>query len=331
MRRSGRPSGALRRVSGGSPARRAPLAVVLSLPLKPKLFRPLRLAARKRVLPVLLFLLETLFLALPQRWAVGLGGRLGRWIARIDGSRRRFAEAQLSKRLGVDRREARRLATANYGELGRSVAEILRPPRPDAVKLEGLEVIERALAEGRGALFVSAHFGSWELLARRVVQQGFRAAVIVRAAVTPELEAWLSQRRERAGLEIIHRGHPSSPGSILRTLRQGGLLGVLLDQSTRVPSIPVPFLGALAPTPLGPARLALRRDLPVLLGLIERNPHCKWRHTIRIERIALPPPGALDARAERLTEALSARIAEAVRRRPDHWVWFHDRWGAGAT
>ena len=264
--------------------------------------------------------------------AVGrLGGRVAGWVAR---ERRALAERQLAMALGLDAKQARRTAGRMFEHLGQVAVEIAILPRlrgrlGEYVELPAAdaEVLRRALAGGRGAVFVSAHVGNWEFLAQRIVQDGFPSATIVRRATNPCLNPWLEARRRADGLVTICRRDPKSARMMLKSLREGRLVGMLIDQDTRVDSVFVPFFGKLACTPTAAASLAVSRSLPVVVGFIERR--STRGHRIRIHAVDLPPerPGVdRTARVYSLTQELTRRIEEAVRRQPHEWVWVHDRW-----
>lgn len=271
---------------------------------------------------------------LPLRLSLGLGRAGGRVAARLAGARRRLAERQLATAMGLGSTEARRTAQQVFEHLGQVAVEIALLPRLKRRLAEYVElppadaqVLRRALEGGRGAVFVSAHLGNWELLAQRIVQDGFPSATLVRRASNPYLDGWLTSRRRANGLVTIDRGGPRSARGILRALREGRLVGMLIDQDTRVQSVFVPFFERLAATPVAPAHLAVSRGLPVVLGLIHRR--SSGGHRIRIQAVEVPPPVPGVERAARvhgLTLELTRRIEEAVRQRPDEWVWVHDRW-----
>jgi KDO2-lipid IV(A) lauroyltransferase len=102
-------------------------------------------------------------------------------------------------------------------------------------------------------------------------------------------------------------------------------VGILIDQDTMgVESDFVDFLGLAARTPVGPARIALRFDIPILTLHISRNGH--GRYTVTIDE-----PLDLDRYREddgviKLTADLTARIEEWVIEDPQQWVWIHERW-----
>jgi lauroyl/myristoyl acyltransferase len=105
------------------------------------------------------------------------------------------------------------------------------------------------------------------------------------------------------------------------------VLGIPMDLASRVPSVEVPFLGHLARTPVGPARLALRTRSQVVVGVPAPRQDDPAALELAITRIATDD---LDASPEserilstRINDALSMRI----RALPASWVWMHPRWG----
>jgi KDO2-lipid IV(A) lauroyltransferase len=113
---------------------------------------------------------------------------------------------------------------------------------------------------------------------------------------------------------------------VLRRLRRGEAIGVLLDQNAlRSERVFVPFLGRPAATNFGLAMLALKSGAPVLPTFSARG--ADGRH-----RAWIGPPIPLAEtgdRAERIgvsTARFTAAIEDYVRRYPEQWFWVHDRW-----
>jgi KDO2-lipid IV(A) lauroyltransferase len=106
-------------------------------------------------------------------------------------------------------------------------------------------------------------------------------------------------------------------------LRGNAILGLLIDQDTKVQSVWVPFFGRLAKTPRAAADLALRTGAVPMLGFATRVGPCRYR--ISMHDVALPEGDAEDA-VVALTAALTAGIEAQIRTAPEQWVWLHRRW-----
>lgn len=272
-------------------------------------------------------------LVMPLSWALAFGRLVGRIAGAVDRSARGRAVANLCASLGLDRTDAERLAGEVFANAGMVAVEIALLPRlrrrfaayvelPD----EDLSVLKEAYDVGRGVLFVTGHVGNWELLAQRVLYEGFDAATVARDAPNPYLGRWLVARRAEGKLETINRGDPGAARKILGALKRGALLGLLIDQDTRVQSVHVPFFGRPAATPVAAAELALRRGAPVVAGFIHRRPG--GGHRVRLERISLDDlkSAPKEDRVREATARFTRAIEDAIRESPAEWVWFHARW-----
>lgn len=228
----------------------------------------------------------------------------------------------------LDAATRQRLAQGAYVNMARVVLEALSSNTLDAqtleesVQVEGWEAVDRALAEGKGALVATAHFGSWELLGEVLSRRGVPINAVVRP-LKGGLNAVLMARRREAGLGLI-AARGAVPGS-LKALRRGELVAMLVDQV--LPSkkaVFVPFFGRLAATSPGFAVAAIRSGAPVFVGMAARE---EGRLRLMMEGpISLPGTGDLDADVAALTAEVTARIEAVIRRYPDQWLWLHRRW-----
>lgn len=299
-------------------------------PARPPALKRLKRRLRYHLVRATLAAFGLLPLPVAQRLGAWLGGLAFRLASRertraLEGLSRAFPEQ------GQKAREE--LARESFRHLGRMAFELACIRQLDAELAHHVEWPEadrarfaRAWERGRGVIFVTGHLGSWELLARRITSDGFPSATIAREASDPRMTALLGRFREQGGLQTIWRGDPGAARAMLRTLREGRALGLLIDQDTRVQSLFVPFFGHLAATPRAPADLALRTGAALLVGTCFRQPDGRYR--LEIEEIGVPSPSRTEkeAQALALTASLTAALEAAIRRHPAQWVWMHERW-----
>ncbi|MBM7119053.1 lysophospholipid acyltransferase family protein [Archangium primigenium] len=269
--------------------------------------------------------------ALPLGLARTLGAGFGRFAFAVAGGERRKALKSLARAF-PERSDAERhaLARASFRHLGMAAFEVGATTSLDA-NLEHLvrwdaedrAVLEAALARGKGVVFVSGHVGNWELLARRVARAGYPSQSIAKETTDPRLTALVERFRAQGGVRSIWRGQEGAARAMLRALKAGEILGLLIDQDTRVQSLFVPFFGELAATPRAAADLALRTGAAVVVGFCQREGQ---GYRLWTEEVAWPAGPDREADALGLTAALSARIEAAIRRAPEQWVWMHQRW-----
>jgi len=268
------------------------------------------------------------FAARPLYEALERGARLGRLWHALDRSHRRLATRNIGLGLGLDPQAAARIARACFENIGRTLAEFSRPGGRidellERVDLEGTEHLHAALAGGRGVFILTGHCGNWELLAARISRE-VPVTGLARAMANPLIDATVEAQRRAAGARTMNAR--DSAHEVLRLLRRGEAVGMLLDQNAlRSERVFVPFLGRPAATNFGLAMLALKSGAPVLPAFSARGAdgrHRAW--------IGAPIPSAETGdRAARIgvsTARYTAAIEGYVRRYPEQWFWVHDRW-----
>lgn len=271
---------------------------------------------------------------------------LARGAMRIRPAEREQALANIAAALpALDNRGRKRLLRESVDALGRNLYDALAVPRhladdfaavadpPDAGGETTTELLRRLGAQQRGVLVLTGHIGCWELLGAYLARQLPRLAVVTGRIHNAPVDELIQRRRRAWGLTVLPRD--AGPRPVVRHLRAGGLLAVLLDQNTRVASRPVEFFGRPAPTPSGFAKLALRYGVPAVPVAIARDGD---RHVVRHLEPLWPAKGA--GGVPRPTEAHDAVAVDAylrrcnaaletlIRRNPAEWVWFHRRWAA---
>lgn len=200
------------------------------------------------------------------------------------------------------------------------------------IEMIGADHFFRIAREGRSGIFVSGHFANWELMAIAMAQAGVQTGVVYRAANNPLVDDFIIKTRARTmGRRQIPKGQRGAR-ALVEAMRSGVSLAMLVDQKLN-DGVPAPLFGRMAMTTPAPARLALKFGAPIHPASIERTKGANFRMIVH-EAIDFEPSGddAEDVRS--LTEKINAAIEEAVRRRPDQWLWLHRRWpkeGAGAN
>lgn len=236
-----------------------------------------------------------------------------------------FPEKSEAERLELARRCFRHLGQAAF-ELGcirqidRRIDELVEWPA------DVRAVLDSALAERKGVVFITGHVGNWELLARRVALAGYPSQSIAKETSDPRTTALVERFRREGKVGSIWRGQGGAAKQMLRALKEGEILGLLIDQDTNVQNVFVPFFGTLAATPRAAADLALRTHAAVVVGFCQRvGDGAKYR--LSMKRVPFPPPsGDKQVDATALTAAMSAEIEAAIRLTPEQWVWMHRRW-----
>ncbi len=270
---------------------------------------------------------------LPWRLGVHFGGSLGTIAFYLLRRERKRSLESLQVAFGFEKskQELLRIARRNFKNLGKGLIEILNLQylTSDQIKslilLEGEEYLKEAATAGNGTILVSGHIGNWELLAAGLCIRGYKVHAIAAPLFDPRIDEWIVRLRSKFNIETISRGSPSSSRKILNVLRKKEILGLLIDQDTKVEGVFVNFFNKQAYTPSGAAQLALRSGSTTMLTFVTRLPGDRHRITIH-KPINLIKSGNRDTDIQSNTALFTACIEEHVKQYPDQWVWMHRRW-----
>jgi KDO2-lipid IV(A) lauroyltransferase len=264
------------------------------------------------------------------RRAAAVGEWLGALGYRPFGIRRAVVERQVRAAFPeLDQLAVQRIARESYESLGRTTIETaLMPARSrDQVlamfsRVEGWDIVERAMALGRGILFVTGHLGNWEL-AGSFVASRVPLEAVARRMQNPLFDRYLTETRQRIGMSVIHDA--DAVKRVPRAIRERHAVAFLVDQgAVGLASTWVPFFRRLAKTPRGPAVFALRLGAPVIFGAALRQPD--GRYAIGFEEVKVEPSGDREADVDRIVAEYTAVLERWVRRAPEQYFWHHRRW-----
>lgn len=258
------------------------------------------------------------------------GRRLGEAAFRFWGYRRDVALAQLRQAFPDWDEAARRdVAVRAYRQIATSLFEFmamddLTPERiRELVDLDDPGILEPLRASGRGFIFTTGHFGNFELLGASLTAHGYPLQVVVRQQSNPHVDRLQNAIRTRSGVQAIRAD--GSVRQLVKLLRGGGTAAMLPDVNAGLDGVFVEFLGAPASTPPGLAYFAWKLGCPIVPVFLVRQPD--GRHVAHVTPAIEPDPTQDEASAVlALTQAHTDRLAEFVRRHPDHWFWVHRRW-----
>jgi KDO2-lipid IV(A) lauroyltransferase len=294
--------------------------------------RKFRKRRRDDLLYVLALFAVRLFRLLPLSLGIWIGGILGGVAYFILPRDRKRALEHLAIAFPSEMSlpERRRIARKCFQNLGKNAVELVNFPRlkrdlDRMITVEGRAYLDETLARGDGLIWITGHLGNWELMACYMAHKGYPFRVVAREIYEERLNRLLLGFRNEAAVRVILRDSPSSGRQMLRALKDGEVIGMLIDQDAQVKGVMADFFGRKANTPAGAAILARRRSIPVLAGFIHRV-------SGRRHRIVIHPPMEIietnDADRDIVvnTERFNRVLEQHIREDPEGWVWMHRRW-----
>jgi KDO2-lipid IV(A) lauroyltransferase len=220
-----------------------------------------------------------------------------------------------------------------FRNLGRSFFELFHfeellatvsGPHP-YVDIRGKEHLDKALENGTGVIFFTAHVGNWEIMAASLAARGYKGGEIVRSLYDKRIDKLLNDHRRRFNYRPLTRGGQDLVADIVELLSGNEMLALLMDQDTKVRGVFADFFGKPAWTPSGPAYLCYMSGLDALMLTVYRRPD--GGHMVEISP-PVPRPQTGDAKADiaAYTDTLNHMLCDHISRHPTEWVWMHRRW-----
>lgn len=268
----------------------------------------------------------------PMSTRILIGGGIGRAVGRFS-KRRRLALNNLKRAFRDDASISRsgllRILNASNRDMGRSITEFLMSDAMDPayfdthVEIEGEERFRALVAEGKGVVLLTAHFGNWEFLNLMAGVRGHALAVVAKPQKLRRSDAYLNALRSQRGAKVVLRGMDIR--QVYRTLLEGGLAGILADQDGGVQGVYAPLFGRQSSYPRGVARFSYKTGAPALPVFVARI--APDRHRIYVGSPIRGGEGESEPEFERrVVGDFSSQLEAMVRRHPSQWIWAHRRW-----
>jgi len=271
-------------------------------------------------------------MALPEQLSRPAAGLAGKILGLAMRGRRQMLGRHLRRIHGPGLQGAAldRAVNATFASYGRYWLEMFRLPRQDLLALggdrfvvEGKDVVDKILAEGKGVLIATPHVGNWDLGAAWFAAHGYQPTTVVEPIEPPALFEWFCSYRRALGLNIVPLG-PEAGSVLLKKLREGLMVGLVCDRDLVGNGIEVEFFGERTTFPAGPATLALRAGAPIMAGAnyFEGDAHrCVLRPPIDTSR-----QGSIKEDIARITQTLAQEFEILIRRAPDQWHLLQPNW-----
>lgn len=263
--------------------------------------------------------------------AYDYGAATGRFVMRRLKSRIRVTEENL--RNAYPTWSAERIRETRIGvfeNIGRTLFEVARFQALDHSeihrlihKVDGAEYVEAVSKAGKGCMFVTPHFGNWELIGFWLPANGYPTNFLAGRQSNPYVDKMLNDNRRAVGVHIIPTG--ASARKVIKALHRGEFIGIVPDQHSAIGHEVVNFFGREVAAHRGTALFAYRTGAAILPTFIVRKG--PGHHEAWVD----PPIYADTTRPEadeikRLTQLIMSRFEEVIREYPTQWMWTHKRW-----
>jgi KDO2-lipid IV(A) lauroyltransferase len=191
------------------------------------------------------------------------------------------------------------------------------------------QIIRSAVARGRGLVLALPHVGSWEWGGAWLGLEGMPMMAIVERVEPDRLFDWFASQRLGMGLTVVPLGEGSSR-AILKTLKDGGVVGLVCDRDLMGNGVEVEFFGERTTLPGGAATVALRTGAALVPVVVYSGPGD--HHTVLCRpSLDTTRSGSLRADVHRLTQELATCFEDFILRRPEQWHIYQHNWPSDRT
>ena len=281
---------------------------------------------------VLLRVLLCIVQALPLATCERLSHTLAWFVSDVLKLRRKIVEENLHCAFPESTEAERRtIERQMWAHLFLLVAEVMHAPRKihdtnwrDYISVINKREMVQLLLSDRATIFVSGHYGNFELSSFMLGLFGFPAYSVARPLDNRYIDRALNQFREIYGQHILPK--QGSAGQVADLLKSGGTLGLLADQHAGPKGCWVDFFGRPASTHKAIALFSMGADAPLVMSYTRRigGP---LQHVIAAYAVADPRsnrPEVANVRA--MTQWYTNRLEEVIRAEPTQYWWLHRRW-----
>lgn len=180
------------------------------------------------------------------------------------------------------------------------------------------KLLNNTLKDGKGIIFVSGHFGAWEILGAWLGYNKYPVSAVAVKQKNRGSNKFFIELRSRFGMKHIYR--KSSLDNMYNVLEHGEILALVSDQDARKHGVFVSYFNRMTSTPKGAARFHLENGAPLIFAICYQNKPNDY--TIEFHPLKIAP----DATIESITQSYTSLLEEYVRRYPEQYFWFHRRW-----
>lgn len=227
--------------------------------------------------------------------------------------------------------ERANIARGMWRHLVLMAAEIAQAPRRlhqtnwrDHSRIPHIERLVRLLLDDRPLVFISAHFGNFELAGYLLALFGFGSHSIARPLDNPYLDRFVNRFRGRTGQRMVPKD--GSGQEITRVLRNNGIVGLLGDQAAGRKGCWVRFFGRPASTHKAVAVLSLAADAPLAVSFAHRLGR-PLEYELWLEGVADPADPDFALRdVTGLAQWYTDCLERVINRAPEQYWWVHRRW-----
>ena len=186
------------------------------------------------------------------------------------------------------------------------------------IAVKGQDLLDTILDEKRGIIFVSGHFGAWEILAAWLGHNKYPTSAVATKQGNRGADRFFIELRSYFGMKHIYR--KSSLDNMYKVLERGEILALVSDQDAKRRGVFVKYFNQQTSTPKGAARFHIENGAPLIFTICYQNKPNDY--TVEFHPVKL----SQDSTIESITQSYTSLLEKHIRRFPEQYFWWHHRW-----
>ncbi len=186
------------------------------------------------------------------------------------------------------------------------------------IEIIGEDILKATLKQEKGVVFVSGHFGVWEILGAWICQNKYPLTTVAMKQRNRGSDKFFKEHRAQLGMRQMYR--KSSLDNMYKILQQKEIIGLVSDQDAKKRGVFVNFFNQKTSTPKGAARFHLESGAPIIFTLCYQNEPNNF--IIEFHQIEIPNKATIES----ITQSYTSLLEIFIRQFPEQYFWFHRRW-----
>tara|TARA_Y100001970_G_scaffold166297_1_gene203376 strand:- start:8562 stop:9422 length:861 start_codon:yes stop_codon:yes gene_type:complete len=267
-----------------------------------------------------------IFKIIGSKHATNLGKTIGKIIGPWFRSNINILKNLENSNIGFSKKDRKTIINEMWGNYGRILAEyvFIKKYREDVysknIEVFGIEILEQIRYGEKPVIFVSGHFNNFELMAMYIEKSGIDLAAIYRPLNNIFLNPLMERIRNKYICKKQIKKGMSGTKKILKYFKKGTSIALMIDQRVSE-GISCNFFGKKALTTTIPAQFVKKFNCKVVPIYIER----KEADNFKLE-ILEPIEFSKNENIESITLYLNKVLENLIKRKPEQWIWSHNRW-----
>ena len=230
---------------------------------------------------------------------------------------------------GTDEKTIRKNIRAVFRNFARYLADFMKYSRfteeyiSKKIKLEGTEILDKCLSEGKGIIILAPHLGNWEMGAAVVASLGYPISAIVLEHKDKRINKFFMKRRTIHNLKLIPLGMQLK--KCFKTLKDNEILAIAGDRGYTSNGEYIDFFRKEAFMPKGAAFFSLKTGAPIVASALSREKGNTFK-LVFDGPIRPEPTGDDESDIRNLMIRSLSKLEKYIREYPDQWYAFRKIW-----